>query len=165
MNPPFRSKQEVIIDAPLETVWEFNMDLRKIPEFHPRVFKVDFISGTSFREAGASYQCHLAGGQHTCIEKDAEIIPMEKIITVFPHDTMGISKMLSDYVVETSFRKLGDSSTKMEIAHYFSTVKFKAKLFNLVAGRKIVRETQRTLNAIKAAIERFVADQSSAGHL
>jgi hypothetical protein len=25
MKPPFRSKQEVIINAPLETVWEFNM--------------------------------------------------------------------------------------------------------------------------------------------
>jgi hypothetical protein len=40
-----RSKQEVIIDAPLEAVWSFSMDLTKIPEFHPRVFKVDFIDG------------------------------------------------------------------------------------------------------------------------
>jgi ligand-binding SRPBCC domain-containing protein len=37
MRPPFRSKQEVIINAPLETVWEFNMDITKIPAFHPRV--------------------------------------------------------------------------------------------------------------------------------
>ena len=34
MKPPFRSKQEVIINAPLETVWEFNMDITKIPTFH-----------------------------------------------------------------------------------------------------------------------------------
>jgi hypothetical protein len=43
MRPPFRSKQEVSIDAPLEAVWAFSMDLTKIPEFHPRVFKVDLI--------------------------------------------------------------------------------------------------------------------------
>jgi hypothetical protein len=62
--PLFRSKQEVIINAPLEVVWSFNMDLTKIPQFHPRVFKIDFLGGKNFREAGASYQCHLSGGKH-----------------------------------------------------------------------------------------------------
>ena len=73
MQPPFRSKQEVIINAPLEVVWSFSMDLTKIPEFHPRVVKVDLLSGKTLREPGASYQCHLSGGKHTCIEKDIEI--------------------------------------------------------------------------------------------
>ena len=49
MRPPFRSKQEVIINAPLETVWEFNMDITKIPAFHPRVVKVELLSGKSPR--------------------------------------------------------------------------------------------------------------------
>jgi hypothetical protein len=84
MRPPFRSRQEVIIDAPLEAVWPFSMDLTKIPEFHPRVFKVELIDGKRFREAGVSYQCHLSDGKHTCIEKDIEIIPLEKIVTVLP---------------------------------------------------------------------------------
>lgn len=109
MRPPFRSRQEVIINAPLEAVWAFNMDLRRIPEFHPRVIKVDLISGKASREAGASYQCHLTGGKHTCIEKDVEIIPMEKIVTLLPEDTFGISKILTDYMVEAlidPFRKL-----------------------------------------------------------
>ena len=69
MRPPFRSKQEVIINAPLEAVWSFSMDLTKIPEFHPRVFKIDLLAGKAFREPGVSYQCHLSGGKHTCIEK------------------------------------------------------------------------------------------------
>src|SRR6266566_5295643 len=60
------------------------MDLTKIPEFHPRVFKVDLLAGKTFRKTGASYQCHLSGGKHTCIEKDSEIIPLQKIVTVLP---------------------------------------------------------------------------------
>jgi serine/threonine protein kinase len=52
MRPPFRSKQEVIINAPLEAVWSFSMDLTKIPEFHPRVFKVDLLAGKALREPG-----------------------------------------------------------------------------------------------------------------
>jgi len=153
MRPPFRSKQEVIIDAPLEAVWAFSMDLTKIPEFHPRVFKVDLIDGRTFREAGVSYQSHLSGGKQTCIEKDIEIIPLEKIVTVLPQDTFGISKVLRDYTVETTFQRLGDSSTKVEISHYYSTPTLKAKLLNLVAKGKIARETHATLMAAKAAIE------------
>lgn len=153
MRPPFRSRQEVIIDAPLEAVWEFGMDLSKIPEFHPRVFKVDLIDGRRYHEAGVSYRCYLAGGKHTCVEKDIEIVPLERIVTVLPEDTFGICKILSDYTVETTFQKLGDSSTKVEISHYYSTPTLKAKILNLVAKGKIARDTQATLRAIKGAIE------------
>jgi hypothetical protein len=103
LEPPFRSKQEVTINAPLEAVWSFSMDLTKIPEFHPRVVKVDLLSGKTLREPGAAYQCHLSGGKHTCIEKDIEIIPLQKI------DTFGTSKILSDCRVETTFQTLGQS--------------------------------------------------------
>jgi uncharacterized membrane protein len=152
MRPPFRSKQEIIINAPLEAVWSFSMDLTKIPEFHPRVVKVDLLSGKAFREPGVSYQCHLSGGKHTCIEKDIEIVPLEKIVTVLPQDTFGITKILTDYTVETTFRDLGDS-TKVVISHYYSTPTLKAKLLNLIAKGKMARETYATLRAVKAAIE------------
>lgn len=153
MRPPFRSSQQVIINAPLETVWAFNMDLTKIPSFHPRVTKVDLLCDQAVRGAGVSYQCHLSGGKHTCVEKDIEIVPMEKILTVLPEDSFGISKMLNDYQVETTFRKLGSNSTEMTISHYYSTSNLKARMLNLVARGKIARETQATLNAIKTAIE------------
>jgi len=151
--PPFRSRQQVIIDAPLEAVWAFCMDLTKIPEFHPRVFKVELIDGKALREPGVSYQCHLAGGKHTCIEKDIEIVPLEKIVTVMTADTLGITRILSDYTAETTFHKLGDASTRVEISHYYSTSSLKAKLLNLIAKGKIARETQAMLNAAKAVIE------------
>jgi Polyketide cyclase / dehydrase and lipid transport len=153
MRPPFRSTQEVVINAPLEAVWAFSMDLTKIPEFHPRVVKVDLLAGKSFREPGVSYQCHLSGGKHTCIEKDIEIIPLQKIVTALPEDTFGISKILSDYTVETTFQALGHQSTEVEISHYYSTRILKAKLLNLIARGKLARETQATLNAAKSKIE------------
>ena len=153
MPPPFRSRQAVIIDAPLEAVWSFCMDLTRIPEFHPRVFKVDLLDGKAFREPGVSYRCHLSGGKHSCIEKDIEIVPLQKIVTVIPEDTFGISRILGDYTVETTFCKLGDASTKVEICHYYSTISLKAKLLNLIAKGRIARDTQATLNSAKAVIE------------
>jgi hypothetical protein len=156
-RPPFRSKQEVIINAPLETVWAFNMDITKIPTFHPRVIKVELLSGKSLREPGVSYRCVLSGGKHTCVEKDIEIVPMQKVVTVLPQDTFGISKVLPDYVVETTVHRVGQSSTKIEISHYYSTPTLKAKLLNLIARRKIARDTQDMLTGMKAAIEEGAA--------
>jgi hypothetical protein len=98
---------------------------------------VDLLSGKGLREPGVSYQCHLSGGKHTCVAED----------------TFGISKILPDYVVETTFHRVGHSSTKVEISHYYSTSTLKAKLLNLIARRRIAHDTQATLNASKAAIE------------
>src|SRR5512146_3552379 len=98
--PPFRFKQAVTIYAPLETVWAYTMDLTNIPEFHPRVSKVDLLSGCATRAAGVSYRCHLSGGkphplekiarwvghEAWCVEKDIEIVSLEKIVTALPDD-------------------------------------------------------------------------------
>ena len=46
----FRSKQEITISAPLEAAWAFSMDISKIASFHPRVFKVELLSGKALRE-------------------------------------------------------------------------------------------------------------------
>jgi hypothetical protein len=83
---------------------------------------------------------------------------MQKIVTVLPEDTFGISKILPDYVVETTFQRVGQSSTKVEISHY-STTTLKAKLLNLIGKRRIARDTQATLNASKAAIETARAER------
>ena len=114
MRPTFQSKQSVTINAPLEKVWLFGQDLSRIPAYHPRVNKVDLISGKQIREAGVAFQCHLSDGKNTCIEKDIEIVPMKKIVTVFISDTMGLTKLLPDYVVETTLEKIDDQTTQIE---------------------------------------------------
>jgi Polyketide cyclase / dehydrase and lipid transport len=153
MRPKFQSKQSVIINAPIEKVWEYNQDISKIADYHPRVNKVDLISGRQFREVGVAYQCHLKDGKNTCIEKDIEIIPMEKIVTVFPSDTMGLTKLLPDYVVESTLKKIDDKTTKVEISHFYSSSKLKVWLLNFIIKPKIARETTGTLNAMKNKIE------------
>lgn len=153
MRPRFQSKQSVTIKAPLEKVWAFGLDLSRIAAYHPRVNKVDLISGKQFREAGVVYQCHLSDGKNTCTEKDIEIIPMEKIVTVFPSDTMGLTKLLPDYVVETVLKKIDNQTTQIEILHFYSSSKLKVWLLNFFIKMKVAKETQETLNAMGKAIE------------
>jgi hypothetical protein len=153
MRQKFQFRQSVIINAPIEKVWEYNQDLSKIPDYHPRVNKVDLISGRQFREVGVSYQCHLKDGKNSCIEKDVEIIPLQKIVTIFPSDTMGLTKLLPDYVVESTLKKIDDKTTKVEITHFYSSSKLKLWLLKFIIRPKLARETKDTLNAMKNKIE------------
>jgi Polyketide cyclase / dehydrase and lipid transport len=153
MRPKFQSKQSVIINASLEKVWEFGMDLSKIPSYHPRVDKVDLISGKRFREPGVSYQCNLSDGKNTCVEKDIEIIPMEKVVTIFLSDTMGLTELLPDYIVETTVKKIDNHTTRVDISHFYSNSKWKLRLLNIFIKWKVGKETRETLESMKKAIE------------
>src|SRR5215831_15303010 len=152
--PPFQSRQEVVIHAPLRVVWEFHQDLKNIAAYHPRVKRVDLISGKRQRGNGVAYRCYLTDGKNTCVEKDLEVVPMERIVTALPEDTMGITKMLPDYLVETRLTSLAENETKIEFSHYYSTKSLKTKLFTLIAKRKIARDAQNTLDAMKRTIEK-----------
>ena len=153
MRPKFQSKQAIIINAPLKKVWNYLMDITNIPEFHPRVANVDLLSNQKYRGENVVYQCHLSDGKNSCVEKDVEIIPMKKIVTELPSDTMGLTKLLNDYVVETTFEKVKENQTKVEMLHYYSSSKFKVWLMNFIIKPKISKETFATLQGIKKSIE------------
>jgi hypothetical protein len=155
--PPFQSRQEVVIHAPLQVVWEFNQDLTGIAAYHPRVKWVELISGKRERGEGVAYKCYLKDGKNTCVEQDLEVVPMERIVTALPEDTMGIAKMLPDYLVEARLTPLGENETKVEFSHYYSTKSLKTKVFNLIAKKKIARDAQDTLEAMKRTIENNVS--------
>ena len=129
------------------------MDLSRIPSYHPRVDKVDLISGKQFREAGASYQCNLSDGKNTCVEKDIEIIPMEKVVTIFLSDTMGLTKLLPGYIVETTLKQIDTHRTQVNISHFYSSSKWKVRLLNIFIKWKVGKETREMLESMKKAIE------------
>ncbi|MEJ7680993.1 MAG: hypothetical protein WKG06_24705 [Segetibacter sp.] len=78
---------------------------------------------------------------------------MERIVTVLSSDTMRLTKLLPDYVVETTFKKIDDQTTKMAILHFYSNSRLKVWLLNFIIKRKVARGTMDTLNAIKRSIE------------
>jgi hypothetical protein len=66
---------------------------------------------------------------------------------------MGMTKLLPDYLVESNVSKIGDNATKVEMSHFYSSSKLIVWLLNFIIKRKIARETQDTLNAMKKWIE------------
>jgi hypothetical protein len=152
-KPKFQSIQCVLINAGIKSVWEFNQDISKIAEYHPRVNKVDLLDNVQYRAAGVSYQCHLIDGKNRCIEKDIEIVPYERIVTKLPFDTMGLTKILPDYIVVTNFKEIEANNTEITISHFYSGNRFFVKLINPFIKRKIAKETSKMLLAMKQKIE------------
>jgi hypothetical protein len=148
----------VTIDAAPEVVWEYNADLARIAEFHPRVDRVELIDGRSRRAAGVGYKCYLRGGRHTCVERDVEVVPLERVVTALPEDSFAVARLLPDYRVETTLERVGAGRTRVEFRQYYSIRGWKARLFHWIAGRRIARESQATLNAMKGAIEKRASE-------
>jgi hypothetical protein len=94
------------------------------------------LLGKRFARQAFRINVIFLAGSTPALRRTSKSFHWEKIVTVLPQDTFGISKILSDYRVETTFQKLGDSSTKVEISHYYSTTTLKAKLLNLIAKGK-----------------------------
>lgn len=162
--PSFQLKQEVVIHAPLQVVWDLNQDVTSIAAYHPGVERVDLLSGKGQRGKEVAYRCHLKGGKHTCVEKDIEVLPMERIVTALPEDTMGITTLLPDYLVETRLTPLAEHQTKVEFRHYYSTKSLKARFFNVIVKKKIASDAQSTLEAMKSWVEKRYAQAVSAAH-
>jgi uncharacterized membrane protein len=145
----------VLVDAPLEDVWAFGMDITKIEQFHPRVDRVTLLDGVSIRAPGVSYQCNILSGRGrgSCVEKVTEVIPLQSFTTEMPTDSWGIAATLRDLRAITSFEPVGKSQTKVTIRILFDVPTLKAKLLALIVDRQLKGQTQQTLNAIKQMIE------------
>ena len=154
-NPQIEAS--VTINARLEQVWEYAMDISHIPEFHPRVDKVELLSGTTQRAEGVEYRCNIltgpSRGRGTCIEKIGQVVPMTHFMTTIPEDSWGLSKLFLDYQVETAFEKVDDRHTKVTIRQYYAPSGLKGKLVNVIAHRRLTRQTLDTMNGMKRALE------------
>jgi uncharacterized protein YndB with AHSA1/START domain len=156
MREQLRSEKEVTIDVPLEAVWDYLMDISKIPEFHPRVSRVDLISGAAQKAKGVEYRCIITEGRGkgTCVEKVIDVVPDTSFVTTIASDSWGLSQLFDSYVVDTHIARVDESRTRVTIKQYFATRTLKSKLIALIAKPKLNRQTADTLRGIKQGVER-----------
>lgn len=89
VRKPLRVEVSVVVEAPLKAVWTYLMDITKIPEFHPRVDRVDVLSGSGERAEGVSYRCSITHSRSkgTCVEEVSSLMPMKSLTTTIPNDS------------------------------------------------------------------------------
>lgn len=157
MNNELQIEAKVIIDASLEKVWDLNMDILKIPEYHPDVKKVEFISGNSQREEGVIYQLDIiqGKGKKATIEKVkvVRVVPYKKLLTIVLENSSLASKLFSSIRVETLFKKITDRTTKIIIHEYLQTKNILYKFLFSIGKGGVKNQIQSLLDSMKKYAE------------
>lgn len=150
-----KSTARVLIGAPLNKVWDFNMDITKLEQYHPRTEEVTYLSGKTTREVGVEYQCNILEGEEkgSCVERITEVIPMKQFTTTLPSDTWGLSDLFENIEAVTMFEALDANTTQMTIDISFDASTAEAKEALPYAQEKFTAQTWETLEAIKRMIE------------
>src|SRR5262249_41305998 len=144
MRPPLRSSKRSSLTRHWRRCGLSAWTSRRFPSFTPASSRWSYSQGKLSANRAFRTNAASQAGNTRALRRTSKFSPCRRFVTVPPEDTFGISKILPDYVVETTVHRVGQSSTKVEISHYYSTPTLKAKLLNLVAKRRIARDTLAT---------------------
>lgn len=145
---------EVVINAPVARVWQVVDDLTLIPEYHPEVETVEFVSGHTQRAAGVDYKCVIPKKHFWCVERVVEYVPQEKMSITFPDDSLGMHKKFDHFVTDVSVESMGPNGTRVRLSAYYEPKGFILKWVNGLLLRRIMRKKAlRTLEGLKRFIE------------
>lgn len=147
---------EIVVNAPLKSVWELAEDITLIPRYHPEVDKVDLIAGQAKRSVGVKYQCNILHGRRagSCVEEVIACDPERMLATRMVSDTWGIDGMLANFRVETTVSRRTETSTILRFQAFYDPVGFKNRMLNAIFLRRAIRRRSlAVMNGIKAIME------------
>lgn len=155
MNKKFQWKIELTVDAPLKKVWDTIEDFSLIPEYHPDVRSVEYVSGQTKRAPGVSYKCVVPEGRKGwCVERVIEHIPYKRTTIDFPEDSWGLSRKFSNFMTEISVHHGENDSTIVTLNAFYVPNGIAIKLINLLFLRRVMRKrAMLTLTGFKKLVE------------
>lgn len=155
MKGRFQWDATIRIAASPSRVWEIIDDISLIPSYHPEVQKVDLLSGEKKRRKGAKYKCHiLTGRKGSCIEEVVELVPDKRMSTAMGEDSWGLSRMLADFIVDTTVIPVYGNTTELRFEAYYNPVGIGNWLLNALFLRRSMRKrTMKVMEGIRRLAE------------
>ena len=158
MKKKLQWEVKVIINAPVEKVWDATQDISMISTYHPEVEKVELLSGNAKRAPGVEYKCIIPEGKPrsgSCVEKVIENVKYEKTVTLAVEDTWGLSKMLKDYITDVTFEKKDNNTTILHMLGYYEPIGLKVRIMNILFLKRVMKKRGRNvLMGVKDLVEK-----------
>lgn len=158
MNERLQGRDEVVVNATPQRIWESLEDSTCLPEWMPMVKRT-----TGKREmVGAVRECdvQIDGRDGRVIERCVEHSPYHRIAWVLQEDTFGFSKMLSDFGFSFTLEPLGANTTLLRNETYYRPEGLLASLMSVLMMR---RKFRRVRQAALANLKRRAEGPRSAG--
>jgi len=156
MTDKSRITIEVEIDAPRNIVGKYEDDLSLITAIHPKVKKVDYLSGKRYREIGFKYQCVIPKGnkEWTCIQEVTEYEKDKRMVTVSSGGTLDFEKFLGDFTSEPLFNDIKNNKTLLTLKNYYTPKGLIGNIINIFFKWKFKKQFLKTFIGLKELIEK-----------
>ena len=148
-----QARNEMIINAPINSVWSVVTDINLLPKINPGVLKA---TGRMDKQ-GETRTCEFKNGGKvgSMTERLIELVPESKTVWTVENDTMGMSKMLKNTRFCFNLEKLSNDKTKLINESYYEPANFIAKIMNsLMMKRKMGKIQEQILTNIKSHLEK-----------
>ena len=148
-----QARNEVIINAPVSSIWAIITDINLLQKINPGVTKA---TGRMDKQ-GETRTCEFnqRGKIGTMTERLIELDPEKKTVWTIESDTMGRTKMLKDTRFCFYLEELNDNKTKVINESYYQPANLMAKIMNGLMMKKMMSKIQgQILLNIKSLAEK-----------
>jgi uncharacterized protein YndB with AHSA1/START domain len=140
-----QARNEMIINAPVKTIWSLITDVNMLHKINPGVVKA---SGRMDRQ-GETRTCELNnnGRKGTMTERLIELIPDHKTVWAIESDTMGMKKMMKDARFVFNLEQTDEGKVKVISETFYQPGNFMARLLNGIMMKKMIGKAQAQILA------------------
>ena len=152
LKQPPQWQSEVVVAAPLSAVWNVVEDLSLIPDYHPAVRQVQFLTGQARRTAQVRYKCFLPGGKGDWfVEEVVEHEPYEHTVLALVSDARGGAKRIAHFLTQISVEPRGSGETLLRLRAWYRPRNW---IGRVLSGRKLRARDADTVEGLKRLAER-----------
>jgi uncharacterized membrane protein len=149
-------EREATIHAPVQVVYELFTDNRELPNWAPVVDAVVRQEGGDESGVGRTRTCAVTmNGRHgTMVERCVEAVRDTRASFVVVDDSLGFTRLLSDYGFTVHFATIGDDRTSVRIETFYTPATLVAAVLNrLVIKRKLRAAVDGLLAGLRTLAE------------
>jgi carbon monoxide dehydrogenase subunit G len=160
VTSPLQGQSELLIHALPERIWEILDDPEEnLPEILP-IVKACVLEDGGREELGAVRTCtvEFRGKPGTTTERCVEFVPNRQVAHRIEQDTLGMSRLFSDYSFRYLLRPNGDHTTLVRLETHFQPRGIPGRLAGaLVAKRQSRKVRGSALENLKRLAEAHTA--------
>lgn len=151
-----RWEMVAVVSAPLASVWNVIEDLSLIPEYHPDVHQVQFLTGQARRARDVRYKCFTPGKSGAWfVEEVVEHEPFEHTVVALVNDSRGGAGKIDHFLTQISVEPRGNGETLLRLRGWYRYRGWLGRMAgSWLSGRRMRARASRTIDGLKRLSER-----------
>ena len=156
LKEPPQWEVEAVVSAPLAAVWNIVEDLSLIPEYHPDVRQVQFLSGQARRARDVRYKCFMPEKSgNWFVEEVVEHEPFEHTVLALVNDSRGGAGKLDHFLTQISVEPRGSGETLLRFRAWYRSKGWLGRMTGTVLSARGMRtRAAHAIQGLKRLSER-----------